>query len=54
MTNISLLVFVMALLTLFIGVGLKYPPDINLKYVGLESSCPRDSKNVSYVGAGVV
>ena len=40
----------MALLTLFMGVGL----DINPIYAELEWSCPRDSKNVSYVDLGLV
>ena len=41
----------MALLTLFMGVGLEWPqvPGINPIYAGLERSCPRDSKNVSYI-----
>ena len=39
----------MALLTLFMGVGLKMAPDINPIYAGLQRSCPGDSKNVSYV-----
>jgi len=29
-------------------------PDINPIYAGLERSCPRDSKNVSYVDKGLV
>ena len=29
-------------------------PDINPIYVGLERSCTRDSKNVSYVDVGLV
>ena len=29
-------------------------PDINPIYAGLEMSCPRDSKNVSYVDVGLV
>ena len=36
------------------GCGVKMTPDINPIYVGLERSCPRDSKNVSYVDAGLV
>ena len=32
------------------GCGVKITPDINPIYVGLERSCPRDSKKVSYVG----
>ena len=46
----------MALLTLFMGVGLKWPQiaDINPIYAGFERSCPRDSKNVSYVAVGLV
>ena len=42
----------MALLTLFMGVGLKYLQIY--KYDGLERSYPRDSKNVSYVDVGLV
>ena len=34
--------------------GVEITPDINPIYVGLERSCPRDSKNVSYVGIGFV
>ena len=34
--------------------GVEITPDINPIYVGLERSCPRDSKNVSYVGIGLV
>ena len=34
--------------------GVEITPDINPRYVGLERSCPRDSKNVSYVGIGLV
>ena len=30
------------------GCGVKMAPDINPIYVGLEKSCPMDSKNVSY------
>ena len=41
----------MALLTLFMGVG---GPYFNPIYAGLERSCPRDSKNVSYVSVGLV
>ena len=29
-------------------------PDINPIYAGLERSCPRDFKNVSYVDVGLV
>ena len=36
------------------GCGVKIAPDINPIYVGFEGSCPRDSKNVSYVGVGLV
>ena len=36
------------------GGGVKMTPDINPIYVGLERSCPRDSKNVSYVDVGLV
>ena len=35
------------------GYGVETTPDINPLYVGLERSCPRDSKNVSYVGLGL-
>ena len=34
--------------------GVEITPDINPRYVGLERSCPRDSKNVPYVGMGLV
>ena len=49
-------VFEMALLALFMGMGLKVKmtPDINLTYAGLERSCHWDSKNVSYVDVGHV
>ena len=36
------------------GGGVKMTPDINPIYVGLERSCPRYSKNVSYVDVGLV
>ena len=36
------------------GCGVETTRDINPIYVGLERSCPRDSKNVSYVGVGLV
>ena len=36
------------------GCGDKMAPDINPIYAGLERSCPRDSKNVSYVDVGLV
>ena len=36
------------------GCGVEKNPDINPIYVGLERSCPRDSKNVSYVDVGLV
>ena len=36
------------------GCGVKMTPYINPIYVGFERSCPRDSKNVSYVGIGLV
>ena len=36
------------------GCGVEITPDINPIYVGLERSCPRDSKNVSYVDIGLV
>ena len=48
----------MALLTLFMGLfvicGVKMAPYINPIYAGLERSCPRDSKNISYVDVGLV
>ena len=34
--------------------GVKMAPDINPIYAGLERSCSRDSKNVSYVDVGLV
>ena len=43
----------MALLTLFMGVGIERPQVLTL-YARLERSCPRDSKNVSYVDVGLV
>ena len=36
------------------GCGIKMAPDIIPIYAGLERSCPRDSKNVSYVDVGLV
>ena len=36
------------------GCGIKITPDMNPIYVVLERSCPRDSKNVSYVDVGLV
>ena len=36
------------------GFGVKIAPDINHKYDGLDRSCPRDSKNLSYVDVGLV
>ena len=36
------------------GCGVKIAPDINPIYAGFERSCPRDSKNVSYVDVGLV
>ena len=36
------------------GFGVEITPDINPIYVGLERSCPKDSKNVSYVGVELV
>ena len=36
------------------GCGVKMAPDINAIYAGLERSCPRDSKNVSYVDVDIV
>ena len=43
----------MALLTLSMGVGFKITPDINPTYVGLGRSCPRNSKNVSFIDVGL-
>ena len=42
----------MALLTLSMGVGLKWPHILTL-YAGFERSCSRDYKNVSYVDVGL-
>ena len=42
----------MALLTLFMGVGLKWPQILTIYMLGW--SCPGDSKNVSYVDVGLV
>ena len=36
------------------GCGVEITPDINPIYVRLERSCPKDSKNVSYVGVELV
>ena len=36
------------------GCGVQIAPDINPIYGGFERSCPRDSKNVSYVDIGLV
>ena len=36
------------------GCGVEMTPDINPLYVGMERSCSRDSKNVPYVGMGLV
>ena len=36
------------------GCQVKLTPDINPIYAELERSCPRDSKNVSYVDVGLV
>ena len=36
------------------GCGVKMTSDIIHVYAGLESSCPRDSKNVSYVVVGLL
>ena len=36
------------------GCRVKMTPDINPVYDWLEKSCPRDSKNVSYVDVGLV
>ena len=35
------------------GCGVQTTTDINPIYVWLERSCPKDSKNVSYVGVGL-
>ena len=35
------------------GCRVRMNPGINPIYAGLESSCPRDSKNVSYVEVGL-
>ena len=53
MFYVSLLVFEMALLTLIMGVGLKWSHILTL-YAGFERSCPRDSKNISYVVVGLI
>ena len=39
---------------LIYGCGVKITKDINPIYAGLERSCPRDSKIVSYVDVGLV
>ena len=36
------------------GCRVRMTPGINPIYAGLERSCPRDSKNTSYVDAGLV
>ena len=36
------------------GCWVEMAPDINPTYAGFEKSCPRDSKNVSYVDVGLV
>ena len=36
------------------GCGVKLAPDIKTIYARFERSCPRDSKNVSYVDIGLV
>ena len=36
------------------GCRVRMTPGINPIYAGLERSCPRDSKNVSYVDVGLV
>ena len=36
------------------GCGVKIAQDINSIYAGFEMSCPRDSKNVSYVDVGLL
>ena len=36
------------------GCGVNITPDINPLYVGLERTCPKDSKNVSFVYVGLV
>ena len=50
--SLGLMVFEKGILTPF-GCGAKTSPDIN-SCVGMERSCPRDSKNVSYVDVGLV
>ena len=42
------------ILNFIYGCGVKITPDINPKYAWLERSCPRDSKNVSFVDVGLV
>ena len=36
------------------GCGVKIAPNINPIHAGLEKSCPRDSKNVSYNDIGLL
>ena len=36
------------------GCGVKMTSDINPIYAGLETSCPGDSKTVSYIDVGLV
>ena len=36
------------------GCGVRMAPDISPIYAGLERSCPRDFKNVSYVDVGLL
>ena len=36
------------------GCRVRMTPGINPIYAGLERSCPRDSKNVSYVDVGLI
>ena len=44
----------MALLTLFMGVVLKWPQILTLYMLGWKGLGPMDSKNVSYVDEGLV
>ena len=47
-------IIVIRLVNPIYGCGIKITPDMNPIYVVLERSCPRDSKNVSYVDVGLV
>ena len=44
----------MAMVNPIYGCRVRMTPGINTIYAGLERSCPRDSKNVSYVDVGLV